>query len=177
MKKILAFMLTAAIAALSLAGCGGDAPAQSTTESDSQAQSAAAESTGYNLADIVTAVEQANPVANARAIDDNYVQLDMLLTADNILEYSGKVSNDQGNSAMILALKAAEGKAAAVKAELEAYKANISSGGMYAEFADMEAMAKDARIVEKGDYLVMVVANTQGADYAQIDSALDGALK
>ena len=40
----------------------------------------------------------------------------------------------------------------------------------------MEEMAKDARIVEKGDYVVMVVANTQGADYAEIDKAIDEAL-
>ena len=53
---------------------------------------------------------------------------------------------------------------------------SISSGGMYAEFAAMEEMAKDARIVKKGDYVVMVVANTQGADYAEIDKAIDEAL-
>ena len=40
-----------------------------------------------------------------------------------------------------------------------------------------EAMAADARIVAKGDYLVMVVANTEGADYTEIDTALDEALK
>ena len=100
----------------------------------------------------------------------------MLLTKDNILEYAGKMSNDQGNSALILVIKAAEGKAGEVKTELAAYKTSISSGGMYAEFAAMEEMAKDARIVEKGDYVVMVVANTQGADYAEIDKAIDEAL-
>ena len=38
-------------------------------------------------------------------------------------------------------------------------------------------MAADARIIAKGDYLVMVVANTEGADYTEIDTALDEALK
>ena len=41
---------------------------------------------------------------------------------------------------------------------------------------DVEKPA-DARIIAKGDYLVMVVANTEGADYTEIDTALDEALK
>ena len=40
-----------------------------------------------------------------------------------------------------------------------------------------DGVITDARIVAKGDYLVMVVANTEGADYAEIDTALDEALK
>ena len=161
MKKVLSLLLAGVLCALALAGCGGDAPAAAS----------------YNLDDIVAAVETANPVSNPRDVDDNFIQLDMLLTAENIEDYAGKVSNDQGNSALIVAIKAAEGQAAAVQEELNAYKDSISTGGLYAEFADMEAMAADARIVAKGDYLVMVVANTQGADYAEIDAALDEALK
>ena len=78
---------------------------------------------------------------------------------------------------MIVAVKAVPGKADAVKSEMEAYKTSISTGGLYKEFADKEAAAKDARIVEKGDYVVMVIANTKGADYSAIDKALDEALK
>ncbi len=166
MKKFFAIAMTALMAVLVLVGCGS-------TESEVAADPAKV----YNLADIVTAVEQANPVSNPREADDNLVNLDMLLTADNIAEYAGKVSNDQDNSALILAVKAVEGKAAEVKTEMEAYKTSISTGGMYAEFANKEEMAKDARIVAKGDYVVMVVANTKGASYADIDKALDEALK
>lgn len=160
MKKFFLLLFAAAFFALCLTACGGGSDTAS-----------------YNLNDIVTAVEAANPVSNPRDVDDNFIQLDMLLTADNIEEYAGKVSNDQGNSALIVAIKAVEGKASAVQEELNAYKTSISSGGLYAEFADMEAMAADARIVVKGDYLVMVVANTEGADYAEIDTALNDALK
>lgn len=163
MKKILALALTFALCALALVGCGGGGGGETNK--------------AYNMADVIAAIEKANPVSNPRDIDDNFITLDMMLTKDNVAEYSGKVSNDQGNSALILVIKVAEGKAADVKTELAAYKTNISTGGMYAEFADMETMAKDARIVEKGDYLVMVVANTQGADYTEIDKALDEALK
>ena len=122
-------------------------------------------------------MESANPIANPRDVDDNFITLDMLLTKDNIEEYAGKVSNDQADSALIVAVKAVEGKGDAVKAEMETYKTSISTGGLYAEFADKEAAAKDARIVQQGDYVVMVVANTNGADYSAIDTALDEALK
>ena len=160
MKKLIAIALSAAVLALGLVGCGGKESSKA-----------------YNLNDIVTAVESANPIANPRDVDDNFITLDMLLTKDNIEEYAGKVSNDQADSALIVAVKAVEGKGDAVKAEMETYKTSISTGGLYAEFADKEAMAADARIVAKGDYLVMVVANTEGADYTEIDTALDEALK
>lgn len=162
MKKLLSLLLVAACLTLALVGCG-DKP---TTEAKT-----------YNLADIVTAVETANPVSNPREVNDNFITLDMMLTKDNVVEYAGKVSNDQGNSALIVAVKAVEGKASELKAEMAAYKTSVSTGGLYAEFAAMEEMAKDARIVEKGDYLVMVIANTEGADYAEIDTALNEALK
>ena len=160
MKKLLAIALSAAVLALGLVGCGGKESSKA-----------------YNLNDIVTAVESANPIANPRDVDDNFITLDMLLTKDNIEEYAGKVSNDQADSALIVAVKAVEGKGDAVKAEMETYKTSISTGGLYSEFADKEAAAKDARIVQQGDYVVMVVANTNGADYSAIDTALDEALK
>ncbi len=161
MKKFIAAVLSTAVMALALVGCGG-------SSSDTKS---------YNLNDVVTAVESANPVANPREVDDNFITLDMLLTKENIAEYAGKVSNDQADSALIVAVKAVEGKGGDVKTEMEAYKSSISTGGLYAEFADKEAAAKDARIVAKGDYVVMVVANTNGADYSAIDTALDEALK
>lgn len=161
MKKFIAAVLSTAVMALALVGCGG-------SSSDTKS---------YNLNDVVTAVESANPVSNPREVDDNFITLDMLLTKENISEYAGKVSNDQADSALIVAVKAVEGKGGDVKTEMEAYKSSISTGGLYAEFADKEAAAKDARIVAKGDYVVMVVANTNGADYSAIDTALDEALK
>ena len=98
MKKIVSLLLAASLCVFALVGCGGGS-----------------ETAAYNLNDIVAAVEKANPVSNPRDVDDNFIQLDMLLTADNIEEYAGKVSNDQGNSALIVAIKAVEGKASAVE--------------------------------------------------------------
>ena len=160
MKKIVSLLMAVSLCAFALAGCGGGS-----------------ETASYNLNDIVATVEKANPVSNSRDVDDNFIQLDMLLDPENIEEYAGKVSSDQSNSALIVAIKAVEGKASTVEEELNAYKDSISTGGLYAECAEKEAMAADARIVAKGDYLVMVVANTEGADYTEIDTALDEALK
>lgn len=180
-------MLLAAVllAAVLLAGCGGGAssastpaasqPAASAPDASSAASAPAANS--YNLSDIIAAVEAVNPVANPREIDDFGLENTYLLTMDNVAEYAGKVSNDAANSALILAVKAVEGKAGDVKAELDAYKTELAEGGLYAEFADKEAQAKDARLVVKGDYVVLVIANTEGAQYADIDKALDEALR
>ena len=93
----------------------------------------------------------------------------------DVVAFSGKVSNDNANSALILAIQAQPGKAEDVKADLESYKSGLVNG-MYAEFAEKEAQAKDARIVVKGDYVVLVIANTEGASYADIDTAVDNAL-
>lgn len=180
-------MLLAAVllAAVLLAGCGGGVssastpaasqPAASAPDASSAASAPAADS--YNLSDIIAAVEAVNPVANPREIDDFGLENTYLLTMDNVAEYAGKVSNDAANSALILAVKAVEGKAGEVKAELDAYKTELAEGGLYAEFADKEAQAKDARLVVKGDYVVLVIANTEGAQYADIDKALDEALR
>lgn len=180
-------MLLAAVllAAVLLAGCGGGVssastpaasqPAASAPDASSAASAPAADS--YNLSDIIAAVEAVNPVANPREIDDFGLENTYLLTMDNVAEYAGKVSNDAANSALILAVKAVEGKAGDVKAELDAYKTELAEGGLYAEFADKEAQAKDARLVVKGDYVVLVIANTEGAQYADIDKALDEALR
>lgn len=180
-------MLLAAVllAAVLLAGCGGGAssastpaasqPAASAPDASSAASAPAADS--YNLSDIIAAVEAVNPVANPREIDDFGLENTYLLTMDNVAEYAGKVSNDAANSALILAVKAVEGKAGDVKAELDAYKTELAEGGLYAEFADKEAQAKDARLVVKGDYVVLVIANTEGAQYADIDKALDETLR
>lgn len=183
MKKLICLSLAAALLAVSLAACGSDssssAPAQDSSAPASQSaasDSAAASGTSaYNLDDIVTAIEAANPVTNPRELDDFALENQVMLNMDNVADFSGKVSNDNANSALILAIQAQPGKAGDVKADLESYKSSLTTG-MYAEFAEKEAQAKDSRIVVKGDYVVMVIANTEGASYSDIDTAVDSAL-
>ena len=188
MKKLTLTLTAALLAAALLAGCGGgassSAPASSTPEASapvdagpaSSSDAASAPEAAFNLADVVSAVEAANPVANPRDIDDFSLENTYLLTMDNVADFSGRVSNDAANSALILAVQAVPGKVNDVKAELDAYKTELAEGGLYAEFAEKEAQAKEARLVVKGDCVVLVIANTEGAQYADIDKALDEAL-
>ena len=59
--------------------------------------------------------------------------------------------------------------------ELEAYRDSMTST-LYVEFADKVAKAEDARIVSKGNIVVMVIASIDGPDYADIDTAINNAL-
>ena len=123
----------------------------------------------------MTAIEAVNEVPNPRALDDFSVENELMLTMDNIAGYKGDVTNDQADCALVFAAQVKDGTADAVKAELEAYKESMSST-LYADFADKVAKAQDARIVVKGNVVVMVIAGVNGPDYSAIDTAIDGAL-
>ena len=189
MKKLIATMTCAVLAAAVLAGCGGSSSSSSSSAASqaastpassaasSEASSAAASSDGYNLDDIVSAIEAANPISNPLELDETALEFDMMLTMENVEKFAGVRSNDQGNSGTILVVKAAAGKAGDVSGELETYKQNqVAYYGNYSEFADGQAQIEEGRVVTSGDYVVLVFANTEGADYGEIDKAIDSAL-
>lgn len=195
MKKLISALAAAALFATLLAGCGSgsssaasaSSEAASSTAASSEAASSEAASTddassaeeapadSVDLGAIVTAIEAVNKVPNARAIDDFSLENEMNLTPDNIVAFQGDVTNDQADCALVFAAQVKDGTADAVKAELEAYKESMSST-LYADFADKVAKAQDARIVVKGNVVVMVIAGVNGPDYSAIDTAIDGAL-
>lgn len=188
MKKLISALAAAALFATLLAGCGSGASSTasassetaSSTAASSEAASTDASSTeevtaSVDLGAIVTAIEAVNEVPNARAIDDFSMENEMNLTPDNIVAFQGDVTNDQADCALVFAAQVKDGTADAVKAELEAYKESMSST-LYADFADKVAKAQDARIVVKGNVVVMVIAGVNGPDYSAIDTAIDGAL-
>lgn len=187
MKKLISALAAAVLFATLLAGCGSGASSSASASSEaasstaSEAASTDASSTeeeataSVDLGAIVTAIEAVNEVPNARAIDDFSMENEMNLTPDNIVAFQGDVTNDQADCALVFAAQVKDGTADAVKAELEAYKESMSST-LYADFADKVAKAQDARIVVKGNVVVMVIAGVNGPDYSAIDTAIDGAL-
>ena len=195
MKKLLPILLCAAL----LAGCGSSASsaassaAESTVASESAAESTAestiggadsetdivvsddAEANTANLDAAVSALEEVNPIANPRALDDFSVENELMLTMDNLAGYKGDVTNDQADCGLVFVAQAKPGKAD-VESELQAYKESLSANDLYAEFADKVALAKDARIVANGDYVAIVIAGIANPDYSAIDTALETAL-
>lgn len=161
MKKIISFVLCA-VACVGFTACS---------------KSSATESKEYNLDDIVAAIETVNPVSNPREVNDFALENEFMLNSEDVIAYKGELSNDQGNSAQIMVVQCADGKVADVKAALETYQDNqVAYYGNYAEFANGQAMIQDGRVVDKGDYIVLVFANTDGASYDDIDKAISAAL-
>ncbi len=198
MKKIIALLLCLLMAASLLTACGSnnedvndnsgsESVSEPATESESESQ--VETSTGYNLADVMAAIEAVAPVAMSMELradiegSNDYMTdlfgIDMAL----VEEYYGKLAMVNTSSDVILLIKAVPGQVEAVKTALEAARdAKASSCEMYLDSEFQKA--SEGRVVVKGDYALLVIAGDSvrimdgeiDAVYAEIDAAIDGAL-
>lgn len=169
MKKMISILLAVVLVAACLTGCGSSSSSSATSAASSVAEAAA----DLDLSAVVSAIEAKNAIANPRDIDDFSIENDFGLNMEDVAEYLGKISNDQGNSGLILAIRPSEGSADAVKEALEQYKtAQVAFFGNYPEFADGMAQVEKGVIEKIGDVVVIVFGNTDGASYEDISAAI-----
>ena len=151
MKKVFSLLCVACLA-LMMVACGGSSNKE------------------YNVADVLAALDKANPLADSRSVTEDDVNLSMNLSSDMYEEFAGSIGSDEITGAMNLVIKAADGKAEDVKKALETYRSNlISVRESYAP--DAAAVLKDGRIEAKGNYVVLSLGASSDV-YPAVDTAI-----
>lgn len=177
MKNRSKLMIVAAVAAscVLLAGCGSSA--SSTASSAASSESApssvvlsqvesALPDDGTNspdeLADEVNTLLEANPIANQFEIAAMNIEYDFGLKAEDVADYKGVKSNDNGDAGLVLVIEPAEGKADDIVEALKAYQQDqVAFYGNYAEFATAQANVENAVIASSADRVVMAIASNE----------------
>lgn len=177
MKNRSKLMIAAAVAAscVLLAGCGSSA--SSTASSAASSESApssvvlsqvesALPDDGTNspdeLADEVSTLLKANPIANQFEIAAMNIEYDFGLKAEDVAGYKGVKSNDNGDAGLVLVIEPAEGKADDIVEALKAYQQDqVAFYGNYAEFATAQANVENAVIASSADRVVMAIASNE----------------
>lgn len=166
MKKTV--LLLAAFSLLSCLLCGCGASGQDKT---------------YDLDQVAAAISAAAPVPYPADMDDEYLTGMYGIDPADVEEYRGQYSNTNTFTDELLLVRAAEGKADAVREACEARRAaKQEQAAMYDEVQAQKA--QNGRVVVRGDYVIFVVAGDDGriADgevneiYQEIDKAIEDAL-
>ncbi len=156
MKKLLSILCVLSLAVMMVA-CGGSSGKD------------------YNVKDVLSALNTANPLGESRDVTEDEVNLIMNISSDMYQEFAGSMGSDEITGAMNLVIKAADGKAENVKTALETYRSNlISVREPYAP--DAAAVLKDGRIVVKGNYVVMALGASSDI-YSAVDSSISDTFK
>ena len=129
----------------------------------------------YNVKDVLSALNTANPLGESRDVSEDDVNLIMNINSDLYQEFAGSIGSDEITGAMNLVIKAADGKAEDVKKALETYRANlISVREPYAP--DAAAVLKDSRLEVKGNYVVLALGSSADV-YSKVDTAISDTFK
>ena len=127
MKRNIFLSLTAAVLAMAcLFGCSSgseesssSASADASSKAASSAASSAVEaSAGENgvrdLDAIFESLKSSNPISNPFEIAVMNIEYDFMLKAEDVVQYKGVKSNDNGDAGLVLVIEPAEGKAEAI---------------------------------------------------------------
>ena len=188
MKRKIFLSLTAAVLAMAcLFGCSSgseesssSASADATSKAASSAASSAVEaSAGENgvrdLDAIFESLKSSNPISNPFEIAAMNIEYDFMLKAEDVVQYKGVKSNDNGDAGLVLVIEPAEGKAEAICEALETYKQDqVAFYGNYAEFAQAQTNVQNAVISGRDDVVIMVIASNECT--ADLGDAVNAAL-
>ena len=160
MKRMISVLLTISLlAAFLLTGCGDN-------------------SANINVNDVADAVKAIAKVENPLEISEDDLIYEFGLDMEKIAEFSGQNTGVANTAGLVLVIKANAGSAQDVKDALEAYKNGLVavSENYQSDFPEAYKQVSDGRVVMKGDCVVLAIA-AAGVDYAEIDTAIDEALK
>lgn len=159
MKRFGAVLLALCMLGGMLAGCG-------------------AGSANYNVADVAAAVETVAKIENPLEISQDDLIYEFSVDMEKVEEFSGQKTGVANTSGTVLVVKAAAGSAEDVKTALENYKNGLISvsENYKSDFPEAYEQVSDGRVVTKGDYVVLAIA-AAGVDYADVDAAIDEAMK
>ncbi len=188
MKRNIFLFLTAAVLAMAcLFGCSSgseesssSASADASSKAASSAASSAVEaSAGENgvrdLDAIFESLKSSNPISNPFEIAAMNIEYDFMLKAEDVVQYKGVKSNDNGDAGLVLVIEPAEGKAEAICEALETYKQDqVAFYGNYAEFAQAQTNVQNAVISGRDDVVIMVIASNECT--ADLGDAVNAAL-
>ena len=188
MKRKIFLSLTAAVLAMAcLFGCSSgseesssSASADASSKAASSAASSAVEaSAGENgvrdLDAIFKSLKSSNPISNPFEIAAMNIEYDFMLKAEDVVQYKGVKSNDNGDAGLVLVIEPAEGKAEAICEALETYKQDqVAFYGNYAEFAQAQTNVQNAVISGRDDVVIMVIASNECT--ADLGDAVNAAL-
>ena len=188
MKRNIFLSLTAAVLAMAcLFGCSSgseessssasaDASSKAASSAASSAVEASAGENGVRYLDaIFESLKSSNPISNPFEIAAMNIEYDFMLKAEDVVQYKGVKSNDNGDAGLVLVIEPAEGKAEAICEALETYKQDqVAFYGNYAEFAQAQTNVQNAVISGRDDVVIMVIASNECT--ADLGDAVNAAL-
>ncbi len=188
LNKIFALVISCALVAGMLVGCGGGDSKVEDNSNNSQAETnsgdastadPAAPAADVDVQGAADAILAANPMSATLAVDNNIVSLELGLDADSYTAYAGAIAQDQNDSGRVIVIACAEGQEKAVSDALEAYRQNqVTFFGNYPEFADAQArLENDYALVSGNGLAILTVASNECSDVSAMTAAAEKLVK